>query len=110
MSRSLIISLMLYPKLRREIVETWGFVYGEPLAKQFAEEVDGTMVAIGNCLHEFERAAAKPDAKMLIQGKALSLELRELAKRHTGPHPSTYQLADWLDQFCTTDRDLHSQN
>ena len=117
MTRTLVVSLMLYPKLRRDIVELWALVHGQELAAQFAEEVDAALVAIGNWLREPEHSARKPNARSSMQSKASSLELRELAKRHTSPHPSAQQLtgllnhlADWLEQYSVTNRDLHSQN
>lgn len=108
---------MLYPKSRRDMVEVWALVHGQESAAQFAEEVDVALVAIGNWLRELEQSAMKPNARSSMQSKASSLELRELAKRHTGPHPSAQQLtgllnhlADWLEQYSASDRDLHSQN
>lgn len=108
---------MLYPKSRRDMVEVWSLVHGQELAAQFAEEVDAAMVTVGNWLRELEQSAMKSNTKSAMQSKASSLELRELAKRHSGPHPSAQQLtgllnhlADWLEQYRTTDRNLHSQN
>jgi hypothetical protein len=117
MTRSLVVSLMLYPKMRRDMVEVWALVHGQESAHQLAEEVDTAMVAVGKWLRELEQSAMKPGARPVMQSKTSSLELRELAKRHSGPHPSAQQLtgllnhlADWLEQYSATDRDLHSQN